>query len=117
MFRSLRSLMLIACVFSFFFICANFNQLEAAHGRWGAYNHNNERGAWGGNGGWWGDSRGDWYGDDYNPPNQYNGAGYGHPDNGYYYNNNYPYGGQYYDNSGIGAGESVDGAGLYFNAR
>lgn len=112
--RSLKSLMLVSCFFVLSFVFTNSNQLEAAYGRWGAYN--NERGAWGGNGGWWGDSRNDWYGD-YGTPAEYNRYGYystpyqtGYGYDGYYYDNNYPYYGQYY-------GGSVDGAGIYFNVR
>lgn len=114
--RSLKSLMFVSCFFALSFIFTDYNQLEATHGRWGAYN--DERGAWGGNGGWWGDSRSDWYGDygtreEHHHYGNYSNAyqpGYGYDRNDYYYNNNYPYYGQYY-------GDSVDGAGLYFNIR
>ncbi len=137
--RSLKSLMAISCL-ALFFASSDFNKLEAADGRWSAYNneqrggynneqrgaYNNERGAWGGNGGWWGNGNSDWYGDygwpesnhysgGYNShPAEYNGYNY----NGSYYNNSYPYDGQqYYGNDGIGAGANIDGAGLYFNVR
>lgn len=123
--RVLKSLMACSCLFAGFFIAADFNKVEAAYGRWGAYD--TERGAWGGNGGWWGDGRSDWYGDgtayDYHGGG-YNGGYYSDPyyysngyNNNYYYDNSYPYGQNYYGGPGIGAGAGVDGAGVYFNVR
>lgn len=115
MFRCLKSLTFVSCFFALSFIAADLSQLEAAYVRWGAYN--NERGAWGGNGGWWGDSRSDWYGQ-YGTPEEYDYFGnyttphyanYHHP-HAYYSENQYPYYGQYY-------GDSVDGAGFYLNIR
>ena len=123
MFRSLKSFMLCSSLLMGFFTIAHFNQAEAAYGRWGAYD--NERGAWGGNGGWWGESRADWYGDN-EPYHNYYGGNYSTPyysdysegyNNNYYYDNSYPYGQHYYDHPGIGAGAGVDGAGVYFNVR
>lgn len=114
--RSFKSLIITSCFFAFIFSSAEFTQLEAAHGRWDTYN--NERGAWGGNGGWWGDSRSDWYGP-YGTPEEHEYFGnytnvhyphYGYNSNDYYYNNQYPYYGQYYN-------DSIDGAGLYINIR
>jgi len=102
--RSLKSLILCSCLFAGFFVAADFNKVEAAYGRWGAYN--TERGAWGGNGGSWGNGHSDWYGE------------YGTPDNYYggYYST--PYEQQhYYGGPGIGADAGIDGAGIYFNAR
>jgi hypothetical protein len=100
--RSLKSFMIVSCLFALFFISSNFNKLEAADGRWSAYN--NERPAWGGNGGWWGDGHSDWYGE-YGWPesknyyggyyNPYYGGDEAYNYNGYYYDNNYPYYGQY----------------------
>lgn len=95
----------------------DFTPLEAARAcaRWGTYN--NGRGAWGGNGGWWGDSRSDWYGE-YGTPEEYDYFGnyttpnychYRRPHR-YYSKNQFPYHGQYYS-------DNVDGAGLYINIR
>lgn len=118
--RSLKSLILCSCLFAGFFVAADFNKVEAAYGRWGAYN--NERGAWGGNGGWWGDGRSDWYGEHGTPDNYYGGY-YSAPyysdgySNNYYYDNSYPYGQSYYGGPGMGTGAGVDGAGVYFNVR
>lgn len=93
--------------------------------------YDNERGAWGGNGGWWGDSRRDWYGEYGTPEERAHPAphtyyhthtapySYGsHPNyplegyhpNEYYYDNQYPYSGAY-------EGESIDGAAIYFNVK
>lgn len=62
----------------------------------------NEREAWGGNGGWWGDSRNDWYGEygtpeergieDSPPAHSHHHKDY-HP-NTYNYNNDYPLAGE-----------------------
>ncbi len=103
--------------------CLSATTLFAANGRWGAYD--TERGAWGGNGGWWGDSKSDWYGQ-YGTPEDHSNytGGYGYSpsyysngyNNNYYYDNGYPYSQNYYG-PGVGAGASVDGAGLYFNVR
>lgn len=110
---SLKFSMLTFCLFILFFIFVTFNQIEGVCGRWSSYN--NGRGAWGGNGGWWGDSRSDWYGQ-YGTPEEYDYFGNYTTPYGYryrssdYYGNSYPYYGQYYS-------DSVDGAGLYFNIR
>lgn len=127
MLHSLKSFFLCSSFLAVFFVTAD---LEGATGRWGAYD--NERPAWGGNGGWWGGgenwysdqaderySSGDYYrhsnGNDYRTAPHYS-DGY---NNNYYYDNNYPYGQQYYSSPGVnaGAGVGVDGAGLYFNIR
>jgi hypothetical protein len=110
---SFKSAMWVSCIFAVSFIFSNYNHLEAAYGRWGAYN--TERGAWGGNGGWWGDGNNDWYGEYGTPEVPYDNygsytnpyspsAGFNYDD--YYYNNEYPY-----------SGDTVDGAGLYLNFR
>lgn len=97
--------------------------------------YDNERSAWGGNGGWWGDSQGNWYGErdvptvpenahqsviphahrplypqgvvNDRPLEEYPQGGY-HP-NAYYYSNQYPYGGEIEPNDPA----LVDGAALY----
>jgi len=117
--HSYKSLKLFSCLFALFALFADCNPLEAANGRWSAYDY--ERPAWGGNGGWWGGGHNDWYGDYGAPEEQhYNyysnytnpySPSVGYHYNGYYYNNEYPYGGQhFYD-------DSVDGGALYLNFR
>ena len=120
--HTLKSIILCSGFFAVLFVAVDFKQLEAATGRWGAYD--NERAAWGGNGGWWGGGE-NWYGD--HPQEHYSSADYYRTaphysdgyNNNYYYDNNYPYGQQYYSSPGFdaGAGAGVDGAGVYFNIR
>lgn len=104
------------------FISGTFHSVEATHNN-NSGPYDNERAAWGGNGGWWGDSHGDWYGDrdvpaeereeerenvQTHPPRGYPNGGY-HP-NTYYYNNQYPNAGAREPNDpGL-----VDGAALYY---
>lgn len=102
---------------SFFLFAMAFSlntQTLHAYNRWSS--HNNERGAWGGNGGWWGNSRSDWYGE-YGTPEEYEYFGnyttprstrYGHY-NRYYSPNQFPMHGEYYQ-------DNVDGAAIYFSA-
>ena len=113
--HSFKFFMLVSCFFASFLVYAEFNKLEAACGRWGTYD--NARGAWGGNGGWWGDSRSDWYGIYGTPEEHEHGGNYAkarHYRRQYcsdrYYNNYCPQYGQYYS-------DTVDGAGFYFNIR
>ncbi|MFI0434813.1 MAG: hypothetical protein ACH350_03660 [Parachlamydiaceae bacterium] len=112
--RSFKSLILGSCLFASLF-SVGYNQLEASSGRWGAYD--NGRAAWGGNGGWWGGGRTDFYGDNNYYSNGYYGNGY--DDNaGYIYDNNHPYGQHYYaEPNAHGASAGVDGSGFYFNVR
>lgn len=91
--RSIKALLVCSSFFTLLFVASSFTQLEAAQGRFGAYN--NSRPAWGGNGGSWGNNGSDWYGD-----------------NNYYYSNEYPYGEHYY-----GPNAGVDGSGYYLNIR
>lgn len=106
--RSFKSLILGSCLFAGLF-AAGFNSVEAASGRWGAYD--NGRAAWGGNGGWWGGGRTDWYGD--------NGYQNGYEGDGTYsYDYNHPYSQHYYaEPMAPGASAGVDGSGFYFNVR
>lgn len=120
--RSLKSLVLSTCIFTGFFVVADFSKVEAACGRWSAYN--TERGAWGGNGGSWGNTNSDWYGEYGTPDNYYSGhysnpnySSDGFSDNNYHYDNSYPYSQHYHEEPGVGAGEEVNGAGVYFNVR
>lgn len=83
--------------------------------------YDNERPAWGGNGGWWGNSRSDWYGEYGTPderaersPADYPRGGY-HP-NAYYYNNEYPYAGEKEPVNGEENGV-VDGAAIYLTPK
>ena len=108
--RSFKSLILSASVFSSLF-AAGVTQLEAASGRWGAYN--NERAAWGGNGGWWGGGRTDFYGD-----NSYRNDYYDQGNGTYSYDYSHPYTQHYYaEPDAHGASAGVDGSGFYFNVR
>lgn len=111
----LKSLRFIPLLLIPFVIATGSYQLEAGFAR--GYTYNNERGAWGGNGGWWGDSRSDWYGE-YGTPEEHDYFGnYTTPHywphgyyRGYYSENQYPYHGHYYS-------DSVDGAALYYYIR
>lgn len=114
--RYLKSLMLIP-ISSFSFLALGVlhsSHLEAACGRWATYN--TERGAWGGNGGWWGESNSNWYGvygtrEEYPDPIYHTPSFHEHRRSHYYHSNNYyPHYSQYY-------GDSVDGGALYFNIR
>lgn len=114
MLNCMKSFMFISHILALSFIALGPCQLEAFSR---VRSQNYERGAWGGNGGWWGNSRSDWYGE-YGTPEEYDYFGnYTTPHysrhgyyNGYYSENQYPYHGVYY-------GDSVDGAALYFNIR
>lgn len=116
MFNHKKFSILTLCLSGISLFLFNFGSLEAACGGWGGA-HNYERGAWGGNGGWWGDSRSDWYGE-YGTPEEYDYFGnyttpnyrHYHCPHKYYSKNQFPFHGQYYS-------DSVDGAGLYFTIR
>ena len=79
--------------------------------------HDGERGAWGGNGGYWGNSRNDWYGE-YGTPEENENIGHYHYTPPHYsrygYNHGY-YSGQEYSHHGHDNSNNVDGAALYFS--
>jgi hypothetical protein len=119
---SLKSFLVSFFFLMLFFLPANFNQVSAVCGCWGGNRDNYEQTAWGGNGGWWGLSNRDWYGDRDEWPGYQNHNGYGYSrcyhccgcHHNYAYHNHMDYCAPryeyYYD-------DSVPGAGLYFNLR
>lgn len=86
-----------------------------------AGSHDSERPAWGGNGGWWGDSHNDWYGEYGTPeerrqeetPSPSPSSKEYHP-NTYNYNNEYPRAGEKEPVNGEEA-DTVDGAAIYID--
>lgn len=102
-------------LFSFLFYLINFHPIEAV-GIYQARNmHDNEHAAWGGNGGSWGNSHSDWYGE------------YGWPEHRTSYDNNsyserhrpyYPSRDSYSSSpSDDYSDDSVNGGALYFNLK
>jgi len=76
--------------------------------------HEGERGAWGGNGGYWGNSNNDWYGEYGTPEENENVGRYTTPHYSRYgYHHGY-YSGQEYYHHGHDNENNIDGAALYF---